>query len=147
MPSATASDGVVERFLSVFRTAALRETPIGIDGIFLVLHGAMVSESLPDVEGEILRRIRSLPGLREVPLYGVLDLHANFTSAMAHSNSGLVAYRENPHTDAAIAARDAAYLLDRHMRTGEMTTTVWEQTQIVWPPTGTGTADVPMRAL
>jgi microcystin degradation protein MlrC len=105
----------------------------------------MVSQSFPDVEGEILRRIRA-EGLT-APICGVLDLHGNFTEAMARHSNGLVAYRENPHTDARQAAVDGARLLDRLMQTAERTVTVYEHPPIVWPPTGTGTADEPMRAL
>lgn len=147
MPSATVADTVVDCFWTAFREAAERELRHGIDGIFLVLHGSMVSESQPDVEGAILSLIRGLPGLSDVPLCGVVDLHANFTAAMARYSSCLVAYRENPHTDAEAAARDAAFLLDRLMRSGERPTTVWEHPPLVWPPTATGTADDPMRAL
>ena len=147
MPGATVADEVVEQFRSSFLTEAQRQTDGTVDGIFLVLHGAMVSESLLDVEGEILRWIKGIPTLRELPLCGVLDLHANYSAAMARNSTSLVAYRENPHTDAERAARDAAGLLDRLMETGERATTVWDRPPIVWPPTRTGTADEPMRAL
>ena len=146
MPGATVADEVVDRFWSAFHDSAERAAE-GVDGVFLVLHGAMVSESLFDVEGEILHRIREFPGLSEIPICGVLDLHANFTGEMARCSDGLIAYRENPHTDAELAARDAAHLLDRLMRTGEMPATVWHRPPIVWPPTGTGTADDPMLTL
>lgn len=147
MPSATVADAVTERFWRAFREVAERERETRIDGILLVLHGAMVTESLLDVEGAILRLIRGLPGLADLPLCGVVDLHANFTAEMARWSSGLIAYRENPHTDAQAAAQDAAALLDRLMRSGERPVTVWERPRLVWPPTGTGTADDPMRAL
>jgi microcystin degradation protein MlrC len=107
----------------------------------------MVSESVDDVEGELLERIRGLPGATGIPICGVLDLHANFTQRMADHSDGLIAYRENPHTDARIAAEDAATLLERLMRTGERPITVWEHPPIMWPPTGTGTDDEPMRSL
>ena len=84
-----------------------------------------MTQSFPDVEGEALARIRTLLG-EHCPVCGVLDLHANFTAKMALNSDGLVAFRENPHTDAMAAAKSAARLLDRLMRTGERTTTVWE---------------------
>jgi microcystin degradation protein MlrC len=147
MPGATVADTVVDLFWEAFRAAAEREQPRGIDGIYLVLHGAMVSQSLPDVEGELLGRIRSLAGLADAPLCGVLDLHANVTAAMAQYSTGLVAYRENPHTDAKQAAIDGAALLDRLMTTGERPQTLWTHPPLMWPPTGVGTAADPMRAL
>lgn len=147
MPGPTVADSVVDFFWDAFREAADRERARGLDGIFLVLHGAMVSQSYPDVEGEVLRRIRRLGGFVDLPLCGVLDLHGNFTAEMARYGSGLVAYRENPHTDAMAAAQDAALLLDRLMLTNERPVTVWERPPLLWPPTGTGTADDPMRSL
>jgi microcystin degradation protein MlrC len=147
MPSATVADEVIELFWQILASTAEQEQRHGIDGIYLVLHGAMVSRSLRDVEGEVLRRVRGLNGLASVPLCGVLDLHANVTPAMARHGTAFLAYRENPHTDAREAAMDAAWLLDRLMRTGERPVTVWEHPPLLWPPTGTGTRAEPMRTL
>lgn len=146
-PSATADDAVVETFLHEFEAAARDEIPRGVDGIYLVLHGAMVTQSWPDVEGELLQRIRNLPGAARLPICGVLDLHGNISPLTAELTQGLIAYRQNPHTDAREAAVDGARLLDRIMATGAQPVTVWEQPPIVWPPTGTGTADDPLRTL
>ncbi|HZO91659.1 MAG TPA: M81 family metallopeptidase [Chthonomonadaceae bacterium] len=146
-PGPTVADEVIGTFWKTFEAAAARAIPQGVDGILLDMHGAMVSQSLPDVEGELLRRIRRLPGLADVPLCGVLDLHGNFTAAMAQHSNGLVAYRQNPHADSRQTAVEAARLLDRLLHTGERPAMVWEHPPIVWPPTGTGTADEPMRSL
>jgi len=146
-PSAIVEDAVVEEFWSSFRQIAERELAQGVDGIALVLHGAMASQSFPDVEGELLERIQQLPGAREVPLCGVLDLHCNYSARMAANADCLVAYRENPHTDAEAAAIRAAEFLDRLMNENRRARTVWERPPIVWPPTGVGTADDPMRTL
>lgn len=144
-PGPMVEDAVVDRFWSVVE-AALTKPGAAFDGIYLVLHGAMVSESLLDVEGEILARIRAIVGV-DVPVCGVLDLHGNITARMAANSHGLIAYRQNPHADACAAARDGALLLDRLMRTGERPVTVWEHPAVMWPPTGTGTGFEPMRTL
>src|SRR5207253_8621983 len=81
-PGPIVEDRIVERFWSEVSGALDREEPRGIDGVFLVLHGAMVSESLRDVEGEILERLRARLGV-DVPVCGVLDLHGNSTAKMA----------------------------------------------------------------
>lgn len=118
-----------------------------VDAIFLVLHGAMVAEGVPDVEGEFLARIRRLPALAAVPVFGVLDLHANVTKAMADFSNSLLAYRENPHTDAAESAVRSARLMQRALSEGLALKTKVVQTGVMWPPTGTGTKDEPMRSL
>jgi microcystin degradation protein MlrC len=147
MPGPTVADAVVDLFWAEFRAVADSEATDGIDGVFLVLHGAMVSESLLDVEGEILRRIRGVEHLSDAPVCSVMDLHANFTDAMARQSDGLIAYRENPHADAREAARDAALLLDKLMKTQERPATVWERPPLMWPPSGTATDSEPMLSL
>lgn len=146
-PSATVTDEVVESFWREFHQRAEPELARGVDGIFLVLHGAMVSESLPDVEGELLARLRALPGAERVPVFGVFDLHANFSPAMAQHTNCLVAYRENPHTDGRESAVRAATLLQRCLETGQVPRMAFASVPVVWPPTGSGTASEPMRGL
>ena len=146
-PGAMVEDEVVETFWREFENRAKPELAKGIDAIYLVLHGAMVSPSWLDVEGEILERIRNLPGAREIPIFGVFDLHANFTERMAKNSNCLVAYRENPHTDARHAAQHATALLERCFQAGRTPRTFWKHPPIMWPPTGTGTVSEPMLSL
>ena len=146
-PSATVEDAVVEAFWSEFERRARPALSAGLDAIYLVLHGAMVAESCLDVEGEILERLRALPGAGDLPVFGVFDLHAHFTRRMARLANCLVAYRENPHIDGREMAQLAANLLQRCLSTGERLRMAWRHAGIVWPPTGTGTANDPMKAL
>lgn len=145
MPSGTVEDAVVDAFWNEFESA----WPGGetLDAVYLVLHGAMVAETIPDVEGEILRRLRSLPGAGDLPVFGVYDLHANFSPAMAEHADALVAYRENPHTDARQAALIAADLLRRCLETGERPRMWLRRTGLIWIPSRTGTANDPMASL
>lgn len=136
VPSGTVDDVVVEEFWSAF----VKAWDDSVDAIFLVLHGAMVTKSLLDVEGEVLGRVRQLTDL---PVFGVYDLHANFSEAMAKHVDGLIAYRENPHTDAREAALRAVELLS----SGQRLHTVCRPAGLIWAPTETGTADEPMRSL
>ncbi len=146
-PSAIVEDEVLESFWSELEAAAFAAMSTGIDAIYLVLHGAMVMRSFVDVEGEVLKRLRALPGAAELPIFGVFDLHANFTARMANDANCLVGYRENPHTDARATAVIAAELLQRCLTTGAVPRMAWHPTDIVWPPTGTGTASEPMLGL
>ena len=147
LPGAIVEDEVIETFWGEFERRAKSHMLVGLDAIYLVLHGAMVSESLDDVEGEMLERIRRLPGAERIPIFGVFDLHANFTARMAENSDCLVAYRENPHTDARAAAQRAVGLLDRYFRTRLLPKTYWIHAPLMWPPTGTGTAAEPMLTL
>jgi microcystin degradation protein MlrC len=83
-----------------------------LDGLYLDLHGAMVTEHLEDGEGELLARIRALVGDR-LPIVVGLDLHANVTEAMVRHATALVAFRTYPHVDMAETGARAARLIDR----------------------------------
>jgi microcystin degradation protein MlrC len=142
-PSGTVNDDVLEIWWAEFKV----RWDADCDALFLVLHGAMVCESFPDVEGEVLKRIRALPRAAGKPIFGVYDLHANFSPEMARHADCLVAYRKNPHTDARESAGRAGRLLVRHFESGQTPKMQLRQLPIVWPPTGTATAEDPMRAL
>jgi len=148
-PSGIVADEVLDSFCSELRLHVERAMREGLDAIYLVLHGAMVTTSILDVEGELLQRLRGISGAERLPIYGVFDLHANFSERMARFSDCLVAYRENPHTDACAMAIRAAELLDARL-TGGFTSSArqyWRLAGIVWPPTGTGTSESPMHEL
>ncbi|WP_262333181.1 M81 family metallopeptidase [Bosea sp. BH3] len=148
LPSGTVDHAVFESFLARLDAglrAALAAGPL--DGIWLALHGAMVTTACPDPEGTLLAHIRSVPGCEALPVFGVFDLHANFTAAMARNANVLVAYRENPHTDARESAVRSARLLARALKEDAAPRMLSCNAPVVWPPTGTGTADAPMRDL
>lgn len=148
LPAGTVDHAVFERFLREF-DAGLRAALAsgGLDGIWLALHGAMVTTGSLDPEGALLAHIRSVPGCETLPVFGVFDLHANFTAAMAQHANALVAYRENPHTDARGSAMRSAELLARVLNSGEVPRMLSANAPVMWPPTGTGTADRPMKDL
>lgn len=85
-----------------------------LDGIFLDLHGAMITEDLDDGEGELLARIRRLHP--RTPLVCALDLHADISDAMVRHADGLVAYRTYPHVDIAETGARCLPFLERLMR-------------------------------
>lgn len=86
-----------------------------VDGVFLDLHGAMVTEHLDDGEGELLRRVRALVG-PAVPVVAALDLHANVSDAMVRHSDALVAYRTYPHVDMAETGARCLPVLERLLR-------------------------------
>ena len=78
--------------------AGVQREAAGVDGILLGLHGAMVTTSHDDAEGELLRRVRAIVG-PEMPLAVTFDLHAHMTDAIAGLTSILVGYQTCPHVD------------------------------------------------
>ncbi len=89
-----------------------------VDGIYLDLHGAMVTDHFDDGEGELLSRMRRLVGDR-VPIVASLDLHANVTQAMMKHCDALVSYRTYPHVDMAETGARAVNLLERVLGAGQ----------------------------
>jgi microcystin degradation protein MlrC len=83
----------------------------------------------------------------QIPIFGVFDLHANFSQRMADNANCLVAYRQNRHTDAREASQIAARLLQRSLISGELPRMVWQHPSLMWPPTGTGTSVDPAAVL
>jgi len=117
-PSAQVQDEAFERIVGALLERLGRAIDDGgVDAVYLDLHGAMVTESLEDGEGELLRRVRVLVGPR-VPIVASLDLHANVTQAMHAQADALSAYRTYPHVDMAATGARAAFLALRMLATG-----------------------------
>lgn len=109
-PSAHVTDEAFERIADAI-CAPLKEAR-SIDGLYLDLHGAAVTESLEDAEGELLRRVRQILG-PDIPIAISLDLHANLTAEMVEHCDTIEIYRTYPHVDMpATGARAAIQLLD-----------------------------------
>jgi microcystin degradation protein MlrC len=69
-----------------------------LDGVYLVLHGAMATETEDDPEGVVLSDLRALLG-PAVPIVASFDLHAHMTERMVRNADAIVAYRTIPHID------------------------------------------------
>jgi microcystin degradation protein MlrC len=98
-------DWILSEFVSAVRGA------LPLDGVLLALHGAMVAEEHPDVEGEVLAAVRELVG--SVPIVATLDLHANVTQRMVDAADALVLFHTAPHIDVFETGQRAAAVLRR----------------------------------
>jgi microcystin degradation protein MlrC len=112
-PSGIVTNDAFEQITRMILDAVDRKGPI--DGALLHLHGAMVSGSHEDAEGEFLARLRRRLG-PEAPIVVTLDLHANVTQLMADNAGALIAYRTYPHIDYYERAWQGAELLERAMQ-------------------------------
>ncbi|MDH3320376.1 MAG: M81 family metallopeptidase [Betaproteobacteria bacterium] len=121
-PSAAVTGDAYERIAGEL-VKRLRDA-LPVDGVYLDLHGAMVSERFDDGEGELLRRVREAVG-PGVPVAASLDLHCNFTRAMFAGADAFVAYRTYPHVDMAETGARAARLLDGMLRGGSRLKGAW----------------------
>ena len=94
--------------------AGARENAGRIDGVMLVLHGAMATVSIDDTEADIIAAVRAVVG-SDVPIVATFDMHGHGTAAMAAGADALLGYRTCPHTDYYSTAERAMRLLVRAM--------------------------------
>jgi microcystin degradation protein MlrC len=115
--NATASGPVdrdtFERFMAKLTDQVANALPA--DGVVLTLHGAMVAESIPDGEVEIVRRVRRIVGT-EMPIAVTLDLHANTSPDLVELATIIVGYDTYPHVDINARAQEAVSLLAQTVR-------------------------------
>jgi microcystin degradation protein MlrC len=88
--------------------------PRTVDGVLLVLHGAMCAEDCDDATGDVIARVRTLVG-PDVPIYVTLDLHAVVTHTMAQQSTALIGYETFPHVDLWEAGEKAMRLMLRQI--------------------------------
>ncbi|WP_209509400.1 M81 family metallopeptidase [Ruegeria sp. HKCCE4150] len=102
-----------------------------LDGVYLDLHGAMVTESWDDGEGELLARIRQIIG-PDLPLVASLDMHANISQQMVNYSDAMTIFRTYPHLDmAATGAR--AYRMIREIHANGRPAKSWRQGEYLIP--------------
>jgi microcystin degradation protein MlrC len=92
-PSAPVDDEAFEAMAGRIVAAVAR----GCDAVLLDLHGAMVTRSFDDGEGELLARIRRIAPA--VPIGVALDMHTNLFPAMGQLSTVIAGYQTYPHVD------------------------------------------------
>jgi microcystin degradation protein MlrC len=89
--------------------ARLRDA-LPLDGVLLVLHGAMATDAEDDIEADLVRAVRGVVG-PGVPVVASMDLHAAVSENTAELLDGLVGFKTCPHTDYVETGQSAAQLL------------------------------------
>jgi microcystin degradation protein MlrC len=117
----------------------------GFDGILLDLHGAMVTESYEDGEGELLRRIRAIDP--QTPIAVAYDMHANLYPAMIDNATVVAGYRTYPHVDTYDTAKRAGDLLMRAIRGDAKPVIAWGNVPMLPHVMRQGSDDHPNREL
>ena len=96
----------------------------GCDALFLDLHGAMVTESYDDGEGELLKRIRAIAP--DLPIALALDFHANLSSDMVGLSTVIAGYCTYPHIDMYETGQRAGRTLLRALKDEVKPVMVWD---------------------
>jgi microcystin degradation protein MlrC len=138
--SAEAFDRIVEEIMDGLGRCG------AIDVVLLAMHGAAVSETYQDVEGELATRVRDMVGPNTTIAMG-LDLHGNISNRSIEAVDVAVAYRENPHRDPAERAAECAQLAFEHASGRSRPVQCLLRLPMVVPILGGWTQAGPMRAV
>lgn len=104
-PMGLVTDEVFDQMTSELISGLNEQGPF--DVVLLDLHGAGVSESHADMDGEILRLVRAAVGPDTV-VGTTLDMHANVSPGMVEYADVVTLYQTNPHLDTRARAADCA---------------------------------------
>jgi len=75
------------------------------DILLLSMHGAMIAEGYDDCEGDLLTRARAILG-RDRVIGLEIDPHNHLTQEMLDAADLIISYKEYPHTDGHLRARE-----------------------------------------
>lgn len=119
-PSSPTDDATYERISQMILEQVSRG---GFDGILLDLHGAMVTQTLEDAEGALLKRLRSIDPT--TPVGVTLDMHTNLYEDIVANATVITGYHTYPHVDIHAAGVRAAELIVRTIRGEIRPVMVW----------------------
>lgn len=108
--SACPSGTVTDACYAELKRLLLAPLDAPVDGVLLALHGSAASDSLGDLEGDLLAAVRERVGER-TPIIVSLDHHAHVTELMMRTADGFVAWETYPHRDARETGERAARML------------------------------------
>jgi microcystin degradation protein MlrC len=115
------------------------------DAVYLNLHGAGATDSHPDLEGDLIERIRKKVG-PGVPIMITVDLHATLTPLWAKAADAVSVYRTYPHVDTQECGREIAWTMVKTLR-GELrpVCAVKKIPLLIGPPLNVLPTEMPMK--
>lgn len=144
MPSGPVTDNAFDALTSELIERLRQVGPV--DGLLLALHGAMVVESYPDGDAEVLRRLRKAVGY-ELPIVVTHDAHANVAPQEIELSTALVLYKEVPHVDQRERGMHAAQIMAKIIKEGAKPTQAIEKPPLLYNILFHNTNREPMLAL
>jgi len=117
----------------------------GCDALMLDLHGAMVTRTFDDGEGELLRRLREIAP--DLPIAVALDMHANLFPDIVDHATVIAGYHTYPHIDMDSTALKAGRLLLAGIAGKVKPTMTWGNAPMLPHVMRQGTDDFPNKQL
>jgi microcystin degradation protein MlrC len=118
----------------------------GCDAVLLDLHGAMVTQTYDDGEGELLRRVRAIVG-PHVPIGVAMDMHTNLSDAMAADSTAIAGYQTYPHIDMYETGRRAGAAIIALLQGKAKPTMAWGRQPMLPHVMRQGSDDEPNKSL
>ncbi len=118
----------------------------GCDAVLLDLHGAMVTQTFDDGEGELLRRVRAIVGPK-VPVGVALDMHTNLYDGMGAHATAIAGYQTYPHIDMYETGQRAGRAVLAQLAGKARPTMAWGRNAMLPHVMRQGSADSPNREL
>ena len=117
-----------------------------LDGLYLVMHGAMSVEGMQDADGDWIVSARNVVG-KDCLLTASFDLHGSLSHRIINNLDMLSAYRTAPHIDREETTERACnmlvHCLDQHIRP----TMVWSPIPVLMPGERSSTRYQPAKRL
>jgi len=139
--SAPPSGPVEDAAYEYMCTKIVEAAAAGCDAMMLDLHGAMVTRSFEDGEGELLRRIREVAP--DIPIAVALDMHANIYPAIVEHATLVTGYHTYPHNDMDQTAERAGRILMQVLDGRAAPTMAWGNAPMLPHVMRQGTDDFP----
>lgn len=117
-----------------------------LDGVYVMLHGAMTVLGREGAEEQLVTRIREVVGDRAV-LSASMDPHGNLSRELAATLDFAACHREAPHTDYKETRRRAVRALVDIIRTGVRPAKAWVRVPVLLPGENTATIAEPGRSV
>ena len=117
-----------------------------LDGVCLILHGALLVENIWSGETDLVRSIRAVVG-NDVLISARFDLHGNLTEEFANKTDIWTVYRTAPHRDAPQTLERAMTLLAHCIRGGHRPRPVFIRVPLLLPGEKATTDVEPMKSL
>ena len=117
-----------------------------LDGVCLILHGALLVENIWSGETDLVRSIRAVVG-NDVLISARFDMHGNLTEEFANKTDIWTVYRTAPHRDAPQTLERAMTLLAHCIRGGHRPRPVFIRVPLLLPGEKATTDVEPMKSL
>ena len=101
-----------------------------LDGVLLIMHGAMYVPNINDPEGEWISSVREVVG-KDCIISVSFDLHGQITNKIIKNIDAFAAFRTAPHIDVSKTYKRSSQMLVNALTTGVRPTVLWSSIPVL----------------